>query len=103
MVVYVPFRDRKSKLKLHDNEEETEQVVLELFMCVVVLYQGSSFREISDPKMFCHELTDCWTDCRRSNTINWIMKLIRMRITCYLKIFSSLSNLQSRSNCHILC
>ncbi|KAG5609191.1 hypothetical protein H5410_020472 [Solanum commersonii] len=44
-------------MKSVDNEEETEQVVLELFMCVVVLYQGSSFREISDPKMFCHELT----------------------------------------------
>ncbi|KAK4708590.1 hypothetical protein R3W88_029515 [Solanum pinnatisectum] len=41
--------------------------------------------------MFCHELTDCWTDCRRSNTVNWIMKFIWMRITCYLKISSSLS------------
>ncbi|KAG5589304.1 hypothetical protein H5410_039818, partial [Solanum commersonii] len=40
-----------------DNEEEIEQVVLELVMCVVVLYQGSLFREISDSKMFCHELT----------------------------------------------
>ncbi|XP_006346617.1 uncharacterized protein [Solanum tuberosum] len=74
-------------MKSVDNEEETEQVVLELFMCVVVLYQGSSFREISYSKIFCHELTDC----RRSNTVNWIMKLIWMRITCYLKISSSLS------------
>ncbi|WMV50245.1 hypothetical protein MTR67_043630 [Solanum verrucosum] len=27
-------------MKSVDNEEETEQVVLELFMCVVVLYQN---------------------------------------------------------------
>ncbi|KAL3359035.1 hypothetical protein AABB24_015882 [Solanum stoloniferum] len=57
-----------------DNEEETEQVVLELFMCVVVLYQGSSFREISDPKMFCHELTVYKADQIATYFVKWLGK-----------------------------
>ncbi|WMV49139.1 hypothetical protein MTR67_042524 [Solanum verrucosum] len=93
-------------MKSVDNEEETKQVVLKLFMCVVVLYQvnyyiycrillihdgfllllncnfpklvllerGSSFREISDPKMFCHELTVYKADRIATYFVKWLGK-----------------------------
>ncbi|KAH0662723.1 hypothetical protein KY284_027654 [Solanum tuberosum] len=88
-------------MKSVNNEEETEQVVLELFMCVVVLYQGSSFREISDPKIFCHELTESHT------WAHWMILLTILHNVAFLfKLKEEVKKLQSiqqaKSGVHIV-